>query len=499
MLEGGGTFKVVMMEENTEFSYEDHVAHFSSARGGPIFFSNYIGSIISAPDFKASFLRELQDLEAELVLADDFEEELTVDDLKVFTEEELVEKALEGEFEHDSGNDKSLQIGRNTYFSNDQVLDANKESICSRIPSNWTSNLESSKLVSDSLVLMRDTDVSEEKVNLKGMKKRGRVFDRNTRAAELESSYFEKVKQLAKIKQKQDEDKLNCRLHSFCGNSKINEGAIIDRIEKIQSLKSVTSPSKVKTLNSKAQLPVCYPEVVLCVEIFHQRQTSQKVQEFLVLGQQCLTELRDNIYCLTDKLMLAAEKHDSSGYFLIEDTFYNDMRNPSSTDYSKSIFDWLDNRRDEVAKRWEFIASGEPKKKYKELLGHSDIPTLPNFRSVEMHKIRFCDLKFRLGAGYLYCHQGNCKHSIVFRDMRMIHPVDSHDQADYPLLVFQKRPRQRKCSVCQIYQAEKMTVDDKWAQDNPCYFCLKCYFLLHYKEDNTLLYPHTVYDYYHDE
>lgn len=152
-----------------------------------------------------------------------------------------------------------------------------------------------------------------------------------------------------------------------------------------------------------------------------------------------------------------------------------------------------------MEKRWEFIVSGELKKKHKELLGHSDISNLPNFRSVEMHKMRFCDLKFRLGAGYLYCHQGNCKHSIVFRDMRMIHPEDSHNQADYPLLTFQIRPRQRKCSVCQIYQAEKMTVDDKWAQENPCYFCLKCYYLLHYKEDNALLYPHTVYDYYHDE
>ena len=33
----------------------------------------------------------------------------------------------------------------------------------------------------------------------------------------------------------------------------------------------------------------------------------------------------------------------------------------------------------------------------------------------------------------------------------------------------------------------KVTVDDKWAQTNPCYFCDNCYYLLHYK-DGSLLY-----------
>lgn len=41
-------------------------------------------------------------------------------------------------------------------------------------------------------------------------------------------------------------------------------------------------------------------------------------QELLVLGSQFLTDLRDNICCLTDKLMKVAGQHDLSGYFLIE-------------------------------------------------------------------------------------------------------------------------------------------------------------------------------------
>jgi hypothetical protein len=40
-----------------------------------------------------------------------------------------------------------------------------------------------------------------------------------------------------------------------------------------------------------------------------------------VLGSQFLTDLRDNICCLTDKLMKVAGQHDHSGYFLIEVCF----------------------------------------------------------------------------------------------------------------------------------------------------------------------------------
>ena len=83
----------------------------------------------------------------------------------------------------------------------------------------------------------------------------------------------------------------------------------------------------------------------------------------------------------------------------------------------------------------------------------------------------------------------------VIRDMRLIHPEDTQNQAEYPLITFQMQKRFQKCSVCQIYLATKMTVDDKWAPNNPCYFCKQCYYLLHYREDDSLLYQHTVYDY----
>lgn len=152
-----------------------------------------------------------------------------------------------------------------------------------------------------------------------------------------------------------------------------------------------------------------------------------------------------------------------------------------------------------LSKKWECIQAGELGQKQKDVVGDSAISQLPQFKAVEMQKTRFCDLKFQLGAAYLYCHQGDCKHTIVIRDMRLIHPEDVLSRAAYPIVTFQQKTRAQKCCVCKIYRATKVTLDDKWAKENPCYFCDNCYFLLHYSKDSSLLYSDfSVYDYHHD-
>lgn len=49
--------------------------------------------------------------------------------------------------------------------------------------------------------------------------------------------------------------------------------------------------------------------------------------------------------------------------------------------------------------------NGQLVKKQKEILGYQSKTNLPIFKSRDMDSTRFCDLRFRLGAGYLYCHQ----------------------------------------------------------------------------------------------
>lgn len=89
----------------------------------------------------------------------------------------------------------------------------------------------------------------------------------------------------------------------------------------------------------------------------------------------------------------------------MQDTFYNDMRDPSAIDYSEPIFDWLRKSRDDALKKWECILAGKMQKKKKAVVGDITGSKLPRFQAADMHKTQFCNLKFRLGAGYLYCHQ----------------------------------------------------------------------------------------------
>ena len=89
----------------------------------------------------------------------------------------------------------------------------------------------------------------------------------------------------------------------------------------------------------------------------------------------------------------------------MQDVFYTDLRDPSATDYTRPILDWLRNSKEEAQKKWEYIITGELQQKQKAIMGEVSASNVPHFRSVEMQKIRFRDIRFRLGAGYLYCHQ----------------------------------------------------------------------------------------------
>lgn len=43
---------------------------------------------------------------------------------------------------------------------------------------------------------------------------------------------------------------------------------------------------------------------------------------------------------------------------------------------------------------------------------------IPTYTAKEMQSTVFNDLTVRVRAPYLYCHQGNCEHIIIFTDIR---------------------------------------------------------------------------------
>ena len=64
---------------------------------------------------------------------------------------------------------------------------------------------------------------------------------------------------------------------------------------------------------------------------------SVPLQEFVVTGQQRLSELRDVLACPADLNFRALGVGVPSAYFYIEGAFYNDRRHPDSKNYAAPI------------------------------------------------------------------------------------------------------------------------------------------------------------------
>ncbi|KAM5580160.1 snRNA-activating protein complex subunit-like [Rosa sericea] len=588
----------------------EEVEELTVPRGGPLYVENLTGPLTSVGLFQSSVLQELQDLEVELAsgcsqVCD--EEDISVDELKIMSEEELVDVAIKEVLKDDecipnpspvseepsdegiaedpeTSNGKicytksrkrkgmkddedpselpsipeeppSERRGDNPETSNEKyyitysrkrrrilkddegalnVLPISEKPAKERRPDDPHKSelrLCKGKEVKTNYLAIKDDedapnllsipeepfnerkaddpDTSNHKICVrksrkrKGMKANSHSLERNdTEKKAFWSQIAKKVEYIKKIKEKQDEDKAAVTLHSFNRSLKIKgrASASSGTAERMKPLRSASAAVKVKLSSIQGCIPVRHPEVSLSIEVYHNVRNWVKTQEFLVLGQQTLTELKDKIYCLTDKVMEKDGQPNHSGYFLIEDTFYNDLRDASAIDYSESIFDWLRNSRDDALKKWECILGGKMQKQKKAVVGDITGSKLPRFQAADMHKTQFCNLKFQLGAGYLYCHQGDCRHTVVIRDMRLLHPEDIQNRAAYPILLFQLKLHVQKCRVCRIYRATKMTVNDKWTPENPCYFCDNCYFLLHYTKDGSLQYQDfEVHDYHHDQ
>merc|ERR1712002_1387776 len=196
-------------------------------------------------------------------------------------------------------------------------------------------------------------------------------------------------------------------------------------------------------------------------------------QEVQVIGSQKLSELRDIIECLTDTVIpfdlsdpqnadckVTNKDLFSSGYFFIENVFYNDMRYPLSKDLSKDVRHW----------------AKDPKRGYKEV------------SSALMEETTFLDLSIRLGQPYVYIHQGNCEHLIVFTYLRMMNIDDCQARLAYPLTdarVIQKR--RRLCRACMQAHAVWYIVDSKFCPVSPCLICDTCHLYLHYDNDGNKL------------
>lgn len=224
-------------------------------------------------------------------------------------------------------------------------------------------------------------------------------------------------------------------------------------------------------------------EVILSVTVYHNARVS-KNQDFLLCGTQKLSELRDVIYCVKDQLyadedsggvgVALTQSSNHSAFFFIEGTFYNVTRHPHAIDYSAPIREWL-----EQEGRLETFGLGAPQVK-------------------DMSSVQFDQLSIRLNMPYVYYHQGDCEHVIMFTDIRLLQRSDIQDMRMYPHETFRFKERRKKCMICEIFHAEWITYDDELACENPCLFCESCYTALHFDANGTQKCEFKKMRYYHE-
>jgi len=221
-------------------------------------------------------------------------------------------------------------------------------------------------------------------------------------------------------------------------------------------------------------------EVVLTVSLYHSSK-DMKVAQYRFLGSQKLTALRDRMYCLADHILDGPET--KSSFLFIENVFYNDLRSSKALDYSEHVMRWANEGE-------RFKAPG---------VGM-------NMTATRMEEVAFRELPgVRIGAQYVLCHQGDCEHIVTFDEIRLFrHESDHCNRLAYPIQLFEGQHSVRKCTICKIHSAKKVTHGDRLAPESPCFFCDECYHNCHYKKDNegknwVLIYTDfQVFPYYHE-
>ena len=290
--------------------------------------------------------------------------------------------------------------------------------------------------------------------------------------------------------------------------------------------------------------------VILHVEVYDNWQFVRYPKlncEVLVHGDTRLTQLKDEIECLADYRQAAvnhglvndlrkksdddngtekkekeeekarSSKHigykeaneaNESGFFFIENVFYDDLRSKNSVSLSKGIVDAskkyfircpgmkLDDSdedeggEEENGKGKENGASIKGKKKKKEKIKPS------NFTSRDMRETTFSDLEIIPGKSYLYRHQGSCDHILRFRDVRVANmdlETAKLSREHYPIVISEARKMRKPCMCCEIHDATTTAYGDNMAVCSPFFWCDSCFNAAHPTEEEkkrTETYPY---------
>ena len=264
-------------------------------------------------------------------------------------------------------------------------------------------------------------------------------------------------------------------------------------------------------------------EVVVRVAVHLPQAPAYCSEEWLVLGSQRLTELKDVLYCLMERNLKNVQQAENekrlksssnggssigggegttletsaaaaappplasfdkpSSYFYIEGTFFVDTRISGAGDISEGIRKYL------VENEMRAPLHPPPGTVARPLAAPISVYSLD-----VMQDRKFEDLWVRLGSGSpgLYCHQGGCEHLIIFQDVRRHDAgVDPPLLSQYPFKVANpgaEMAQKRHCEACGLRIARKVTHHDRMVPMTPFFWCEDCFTSLHYNAQGQLLY-----------
>lgn len=113
-----------------------------------------------------------------------------------------------------------------------------------------------------------------------------------------------------------------------------------------------------------------------------------------------------------------------------------------------------------------------------------------------MECTRLADLQVNLGQPYLFLHQGDCEHLLVFTDIRMYNPMtDSTFIKDYPKFIATNKRLQIKCGLCNLNTAKLLTHGDQRLPHEPFFFCEPCFQTFCYDDEGNKVDTFRAYSY----
>lgn len=296
-------------------------------------------------------------------------------------------------------------------------------------------------------------------------------------------------------------DESDCKLKTYSLQLDHARRMISDRAYKIEYLSKLKTTRQEMIMRHLALLNRVTDEVptdqnvtedemvtLLVVQIWQQPSKEPKIRlekEALFRSDQCLTDLRDQFKCQKDYSIpvdlsknpeQSSERHFQcelfkSGFFLIHETIYNDMRDNSNIDLSSSIIDWASK---------PVITIDEDGKETRVSKG------VGPFEGRKMEDCKFEDLKFRLGCPYLYLHQGDCEHLFTISDIRYVPNNLKLQTTKFPFVTataLNFRADNPRCYMCQARPSHWYTRENNRLPVDPFLFCEDCFYSFNYDKD----------------